>query len=332
MAKYKTKIELIIIILATMFLIYLGTWQLSRMSEKKDFISSIETNLNNPPIDFSLDKTNQLYSKVELSGHFVSGHDIFLYGRRSAYPEKDGYYLLSPFKANDGETYLVSRGWLPHSEKNAIVSLRDSSSSLRHSSSSLRHSRESGNPESLAPKANDEYNTGSRITVLASLSPVRDDVKNETRDDVILSPHLRHSRESGNPESLAPKANDEYDFLDPGSKGRDDTRHDDDIKITAIILRGEKKGFMVPENDLKNNVWFALDLKQAKEIGAITNDSFYLMQIQPTDLPKGVMPLTTTNLSKVRNDHMEYAVTWYSLAFALVVMYIYRKSKQSSIT
>ena len=171
----------------------------------------------------------ELYAKIKVQGHFLDGENIFLYGRRSAYPEKDGYYLLSPFKDKLVNVYLVSRAWIPQSVKGSISSFKSKSE--------------------------------------------------ET--------------------------------------------------ITAFVMPGEEKRIFIPDNDEKNNIWFTLDLQEASQKLGITKKDFYLMQVNSTNLPDGAFPLTSTYLNVIRNDHLEYAITWYSLAGFLSIIYFLYNKKQS---
>lgn len=223
-------VPLIVTIIAVATLISFGNWQLRRLDEKNQFISTIEANIANPALDLSnFQSSLPTYSKVSISGSFIPNNNVYLYGRRTASPEKDGYYLLSAFSATDGNIYMVSRGWLPHSAKDKIYA-----------------------PSSL------EIET-----------------------------------------------------------------------IEGIVLPGERKNFFVPDNDKKNNIWFTLDTEMATQILRTNITDFYIMQINGNDLPEKVLPLTATNLSKVRNDHLEYAITWYSLAVCLLVIFILYSRKQN---
>lgn len=221
-------IPLIFVIIGVSVLILLGNWQLNRLKEKTNFIQKIEYNIANPakPID-EIGSENSIYSKISISGKFLADKNIFLYGRRSAAPEKDGYYLLSAFESTNGKIYLVSRGWIPQSVKD---------------------------------------NLG---------------------------------------EFASKQLSDQFE---------------------AIILPSETRQFIIPENDKNNKIWFTIDLNMAHETLGITEDKYYLMQIESHTLPEGGKSLSTTHLNKVRNDHLEYAITWYSLAACLIVIFlIYRK-------
>jgi surfeit locus 1 family protein len=223
-------VPFIFVITSFFILVSLGNWQLSRLSQKKYFIQTIENNIENPALNIEKINPNiPHYSKIELEGKFEENKNVFLYGRRSASPEKDGYYLLSPFKTINGDVLLVSRGWIPQSSKN---------------------------------------------------------------------------------------------------KFEDYTQKDETIKITGIVLPHEEKNFFVPGNDKEKNIWFNIDLFMAKDILETNVTNFYLMQIDSHDLPIGGKALSTTHLNKVRNDHMEYAITWYSLGACLLVLFLIYGRKQ----
>lgn len=223
-------VPFLVVSLCVLALICLGNWQLKRLKEKENFIVKIELNIKNPPIEMvDLKTAPELYAKIKVQGHFLDGENIFLYGRRSAYPEKDGYYLLSPFEDKLGNIYLVSRAWIPQSVKASISSFKSKSE--------------------------------------------------ET--------------------------------------------------ITAFVMPGEEKRIFIPDNDKKNNIWFTLDLQEASQKLGITKKDFYLMQVNSTDLPDGAFPLISTYLNVIRNDHLEYAITWYSLAGFLCIIYFLYNKKQN---
>ena len=90
---------------------------------------------------------------------------------------------------------------------------------------------------------------------------------------------------------------------------------------------GEEKEFLY-RRMIKNNIWFTLDLNEASQRLGITKKDFYLMQVNSKDLPEGAFPLTSTYLNVIRNDHLEYAITWYSLAgFLCIIYFLYNKTR-----
>lgn len=101
-----------------------------------------------------------------------------------------------------------------------------------------------------------------------------------------------------------------------------DNTADDSTEITGVILPGEKTKLFVLDNDVKNNVWFTLDLTQASYILGLTLENFYLIMEGNNNRSDIVKGLSINNLMNVRNDHLEYAITWFALAISLTVMFV----------
>ncbi|HJD67096.1 MAG TPA: SURF1 family protein [Rickettsia endosymbiont of Bembidion lapponicum] len=221
----KTKLTVLITFI---ILISLGFWQLNRLKEKKLFLASMQENLTSPAIDLAEIHDNLPYHKVKITGHFLPNKDIYLYGRRSMSSEKDGYYLVTPFKTNDNKVILVARGWFSNRNKNIITQA-----------------------------TNDQ-------------------------------PH----------------------------------------ELIGVTMPSEKTRSYLPANDVRNNVWLTLDLQEASKVLGLNLENFYLIE-ESTDISNLdiLLPLSINHLAAIRNDHLEYAFTWFGLAASLVVIYrIYRRS------
>jgi surfeit locus 1 family protein len=215
-------LPLLFIILAFFALLSLGFWQISRLKEKELFISSMQYNLSNPPVDLKTLSANALYARIKVKGHFLADKNIHLYGRKSMSKEKDGYYLITPFQTSNDKIILVTRGWFAQKHKNSINDIVD------------------------------------------------------------------HSTE-----------------------------------ISGVTLPSEKNRLFVPGNDIANNIWFTLDLQQASQVLGLNLENFYLIMDSNSDNPSQFLKiLSTERLLHIRNDHLEYAVTWFALAIALAVISI----------
>ena len=83
----------------------------------------------------------------------------------------------------------------------------------------------------------------------------------------------------------------------------------------------EKPGWFIPDNRPDRNAWFWIDLPAMAAADGLANVApFYIgadAAPNPGGWPKGgVTPLA------LPNDHLQYAITWFSLAAALVVIYV----------
>lgn len=102
------------------------------------------------------------------------------------------------------------------------------------------------------------------------------------------------------------------------------------MEITGVILPGEKTKLFVLDNDVKNNVWFTLDLTQASDVLGLKLEDFYLVMEGNNNRSDILKSLSIENLLNVRNDHLEYAITWFALAISLAVIFvIYHLSKRN---
>ena len=83
----------------------------------------------------------------------------------------------------------------------------------------------------------------------------------------------------------------------------------------------EKPGWFIPDNRPDRNAWFWIELPAMAAADDLANVApFYIdadAEPNPGGWPKGgVTPLA------LPNDHLQYAITWFSLAAALVVIYL----------
>ena len=91
--------------------------------------------------------------------------------------------------------------------------------------------------------------------------------------------------------------------------------------IGTIKIQGRKNIFK-PDNDLKENYWFSLN---REDILKFTGKKFskYIIYLDGNyQLPKPKK--ITANIS---NNHKKYAMTWFSLAISILLLYLYFRKK-----
>ena len=91
--------------------------------------------------------------------------------------------------------------------------------------------------------------------------------------------------------------------------------------IGTLRIQGRKNIFK-PDNDLNKNYWFSLD---REDIFTFTGKNFskyiiYLDGNYQFPRPKKI----TANIS---NNHKKYAMTWFSLAISILLLYLYFRKK-----
>ena len=96
----------------------------------------------------------------------------------------------------------------------------------------------------------------------------------------------------------------------------------DENNIIGTLKLQSKANSFKPENDIEKNYWFTLD---RNDIFSYTGKNFskYIIYISgdyKTPKPKVI----TANIS---NNHKKYAITWFSMAISILLLYLYFRKK-----
>lgn len=91
--------------------------------------------------------------------------------------------------------------------------------------------------------------------------------------------------------------------------------------VTGLLRLPEPPGWFTPANQPAKNSWYFIDIPtMAKAAGVGTALPFYI-DAGRTPNPGG-WPVGGQTITTLPNHHLQYAITWYSLAAALVVVYL----------
>ena len=117
-------------------------------------------------------------------------------------------------------------------------------------------------------------------------------------------------------------------------RGFIDLSNSSDIQADqAVVVQGnlhwpdEVDGF-TPAPDLEKNIWFARDVRALSEALQTQPILIVASQISPPD--QNIKPLEIDS-SAIPNDHLQYAVTWFSLAAIWIMMsaaFLWRSRKK----
>ena len=96
----------------------------------------------------------------------------------------------------------------------------------------------------------------------------------------------------------------------------------DESNITGTLKLQGRKNIFKPDNDIEENYWFSLN---REDILKFTGKEFskyiiYLDGNYQVPKPKKI----TANIS---NNHKKYALTWFSLAISILLLYLYFRKK-----
>ena len=99
---------------------------------------------------------------------------------------------------------------------------------------------------------------------------------------------------------------------------------ENEVKITGLLREIYKANIFKPKNDLKNNIWFSLDVNDLKELTGIQFSNYMIF----LEKPKNKVPAPKKVSIDVPNNHLKYAITWYSIAISILFYYLYFRRKK----
>ena len=96
----------------------------------------------------------------------------------------------------------------------------------------------------------------------------------------------------------------------------------DQNNITGTLKLQPKANLFKPENDIEKNYWFTLD---RNDVFSYTGKNFSKYIIYTSG--DYVMPKPKVITAKISNNHKKYAITWFSMAISILLIYLYFRKK-----
>lgn len=102
------------------------------------------------------------------------------------------------------------------------------------------------------------------------------------------------------------------------------------VTVEGIVRLMKAPNDFMPDNEPDKNTWFYWDATaMAAAVGAKKVPPYYIMAVK--DPAAGMYPVGHQWRLDIRNNHVEYAITWFSLAIALVVIFVvYHRQQDDS--
>lgn len=97
---------------------------------------------------------------------------------------------------------------------------------------------------------------------------------------------------------------------------RDLARQGGEKEITGNLHWPDDRTSATPENDIAGNIWFARDIDAMSEV--LDSEPLLVIARNMSPADPGVTPLPV-DTSGIPNDHLQYAITWYSLAVVWLI-------------
>ena len=93
-------------------------------------------------------------------------------------------------------------------------------------------------------------------------------------------------------------------------------------QIVGTLMLQTKPSTFKPENDIKKNYWFTLDREDILKFTGRNFSEYVIYLNGDYKIPK---PRVIT--AKISNNHKKYAITWFSMAISILLIYLYFRKK-----
>jgi len=95
----------------------------------------------------------------------------------------------------------------------------------------------------------------------------------------------------------------------------------DEQHVVGIWRTPDAPGLFTPPPDAAHRIWYARDVAGIARADAIKPAAPVIVEADATPVPGG-WPRGGQTVIALRNDHLQYAITWFLLAASLVVVYL----------
>ena len=96
----------------------------------------------------------------------------------------------------------------------------------------------------------------------------------------------------------------------------------DQNKIVGTLMLQTKPSTFKPENDIEKNYWFTLNREDISKFTGRNFSEYVIYLNGDYKIPK---PRVIT--AKISNNHKKYAITWFSMAISILLIYLYFRKK-----
>ena len=96
------------------------------------------------------------------------------------------------------------------------------------------------------------------------------------------------------------------------------------VELTGVVRRSQVRRQYAPENVPDKNVWFHVDVPLMRQLAGAPRDpklDTFFFDADAAPNPGGVPVGGQTRLD-IPNDHMQYAITWFLIALAMIGVYL----------
>lgn len=98
--------------------------------------------------------------------------------------------------------------------------------------------------------------------------------------------------------------------------------------VTGLIKRPPRPNAFTPDNNLEKDKWYHLVLSDVVKAKDLQSPVYEYVMLLETELPEAqqswASPIAKANKPRLNNNHIQYAIFWFTMAGILLVIYVLR--------
>ena len=91
-----------------------------------------------------------------------------------------------------------------------------------------------------------------------------------------------------------------------------------------MIFKKDRKYF-IPKNNYNENIWYLLNTDEMDSVHGFSSSSYILKLVDQKYFEEFLIEFKPTN---IKNNHLQYAITWFLMAMFISIFYIYHIKQQ----
>ncbi len=125
-------------------------------------------------------------------------------------------------------------------------------------------------------------------------------------------------RADGGPAVLVDRGFIPFENRDPATRA--EAQIEGEVTVEGLAYDVPPRHWAVPDDDVVKNIWFHRDIAGMAAYAGLQQVAPMLVELIGPP-PAGRYPIGRPDKIDINNPHLEYAITWFSLALALAVIY-----------
>ena len=95
--------------------------------------------------------------------------------------------------------------------------------------------------------------------------------------------------------------------------------------LSGVLIFKKNRKYFTPENDHDENIWYLLNNDEMDSVHGLSSSNYILKLVDQEYFEEFLIEFNPTN---IRNNHLQYSVTWFLMAIFISIFYIYLINQQ----